>query len=400
MDDSSRRSRTRRSRLGALLAGLLAPLALWASLPMLSDGATPQRSAGDLQRKIDATQGRIGKRKAREGVLTTQISAFTSRIDRLQRRQSTAQAELDTRRSELFTTQAELREQRRRQLRLRARLHEARVALAQRLVELYRADAPDLVTVILSSKGFADLLERGDFMERISDQDQKIIAIVAVARRDAIDTADRLSVLERRQQQLTATVQGRRDEIVSLKQDVAGARGGKQRLLDGVRAERRQLEGALSGLKAQQAKIQAALQRSAGTLPAGAIKRGNGSMIWPVNGPITSPFCERRAWEACHPGIDIGVPAGTPIRAAAAGRVALLQSVGASGGYGNFTCVQHSGALSTCYAHQSRFAVSLGQTVSQGQVIGYSGCTGLCFGDHLHFEVRVNGAVMNPLNYL
>ena len=95
-------------------------------------------------------------------------------------------------------------------------------------------------------------------------------------------------------------------------------------------------------------------------------------MIWPVNGPITSPFCERRAWEACHPGIDIGVPAGTPIRAAAAGRVALMQSVGASGGYGNFTCIQHTGALSTCYAHQSRFARRSGASVSQGQVIGYS----------------------------
>jgi murein DD-endopeptidase MepM/ murein hydrolase activator NlpD len=98
--------------------------------------------------------------------------------------------------------------------------------------------------------------------------------------------------------------------------------------------------------------------------------------------------------------MDIGVPGGTPIRAAAAGRVTLLQGAGASGGYGNFTCVSHTSTLSTCYAHQSRFATSLGATVSQGQVIGYVGCTGLCFGDHLHFEVRVNGAVTNPLNYL
>ena len=123
-------------------------------------------------------------------------------------------------------------------------------------------------------------------------------------------------------------------------------------------------------------------------------------MIWPVNGPITSPFCESRAWESCHPGIDIGVPAGTPIRAAAAGKVVLMQSEGVSGGYGNFTCIQHEGALSTCYAHQSRFGTSLGAQVSQGQVIGYIGCTGRCFGDHLHFETRINGAVVNPMNYL
>ena len=130
------------------------------------------------------------------------------------------------------------------------------------------------------------------------------------------------------------------------------------------------------------------------------MRPGSGGMIWPVNGPITSPFCEARAWESCHPGIDIGVPSGTPIRAAASGRVVLLQGEGASGGYGNFTCLQHTASMSTCYAHQRNFAVSMGQSVSQGQVIGYSDCTGRCFGPHLHFEVRINGHVVNPMSYL
>jgi len=91
------------------------------------------------------------------------------------------------------------------------------------------------------------------------------------------------------------------------------------------------------------------------------------------------------------------VPSGTPIRAALGGRVALA---GPTGGYGNYTCLQHTATLSTCYAHQSSIGVSVGQTVSKGQVIGISGCTGLCFGPHLHFEVRISGAVTNPLNYL
>ena len=94
------------------------------------------------------------------------------------------------------------------------------------------------------------------------------------------------------------------------------------------------------------------------------------------------------------------MPAGTPIRAAASGKVTLLQGAGASGGYGNFTCIQHTASMSTCYAHQSSIGVSSGQSVSQGQVIGAVGCTGRCFGDHLHFEVRINGAVTNPMNYL
>ena len=123
-------------------------------------------------------------------------------------------------------------------------------------------------------------------------------------------------------------------------------------------------------------------------------------LIWPVHGPITSPFCERRAWEACHPGMDIGVPSGTPIHAAAAGVVSLM---GPEGGYGNFTCIRHL-TLTTCYAHQSRFATHYGAAVKQGQIIGYSGCTGRCYGAHLHFEVRKgtspSSPVTNPNNYL
>jgi murein DD-endopeptidase MepM/ murein hydrolase activator NlpD len=95
-------------------------------------------------------------------------------------------------------------------------------------------------------------------------------------------------------------------------------------------------------------------------------------LIWPVDGPVVSGFGMR--WGRMHEGIDIAVPAGTPIRAADAGAVVLVQSDAESGGYGNFTCLDHGGGLQTCYAHQSSFAVTSG-SVSQGDVIGYVGCT-------------------------
>jgi murein DD-endopeptidase MepM/ murein hydrolase activator NlpD len=402
-------------RFRVLIATVALPLALWALLPLSSNGASsPRGRLGDIQKKIQATQGTIGKRKGTERVLTNQISSYNARIGalqariaRLERRQAAVQADLDHKRAELTRLQSQLRSERRRLIRLRKRLAEARAALSQRLVELYQADAPDIVTVILNSDGFADLLERGEFMQRVSEQDQHIITLVRSAKADATATEARLQTFERRQRKVTAIVLANRNQIANFKQDLVdtrvgldGTRSDKRNALVKVRTSRQHLEGALSSLKAEQAKIQSTLQRAAGSLPAGAIKHGSGNMIWPVNGPITSPFCERRAWEACHPGIDIGVPTGTPIRAAAAGKVTLMQSVGASGGYGNYTCVSHTSTLSTCYAHQSRFATSLGASVSQGQVIGYSGCTGLCFGPHLHFEVRINGAVTNPLNYL
>jgi murein DD-endopeptidase MepM/ murein hydrolase activator NlpD len=189
-----------------------------------------------------------------------------------------------------------------------------------------------------------------------------------------------------------------RSELESRQADLTAARSDSQSALSGVQQTQEHLEGDISDISSQiQAQLQAQ-QASEPALPAGPIQgESSAGFIWPVNGPITSPFCEQRAWESCHPGIDIAVPAGTPIRAAAAGTVAIA---GPSDGYGNYTCIDHGGGISTCYAHQSSIGVSVGQHVSQGEVIGAVGCTGLCFGDHLHFEVRVNGSPVDPLGYL
>ena len=393
-----------RARLSLLVAVAVLPAALWALLPVGSLGAV---SASRLQQKIDRTEARIDATKGKERVLTTQVSAWNRKIrrlqgsiDALQSREDTIQADLDSATRVLNKTQSELRHQRRRQVQLRARLAEGRRVLGARLVELYRADQPDLVTVILSSKGFAELLERGEFLRRISDQDKRVITLVRSARVQATMAANRLDTLEKRQQKVALRIQKRRDAVASVKARIVRVqdgydevRGERAAALRSVRGHRHQLEGNLSKMREVQQRITGVLNGA----PAGPIRKGTGSMIWPVNGPITSPFCERRAWESCHPGIDIGVPAGTPIRAADSGRVALAAP---TSGYGNYTCIQHSASLSTCYAHQSRFAVSVGQSVSKGQVIGYVGCTGLCFGDHLHFEVRVNGQVTSPLSYL
>jgi murein DD-endopeptidase MepM/ murein hydrolase activator NlpD len=381
---------------------------LWLVLPLGSQGASPRARAASIQDKIQSTQSKISRRKGTERVLTSDIAAYSARISRLQgrittlqSRQNRIQADLDARRAELVRTQDRLRQERARLARLRARLAEGRRILSRRLVELYQADRPDLVTVVLNSKGFADLLERGEFLRRIQDQDNRIITVVRVAKKDATDTAARLDKLERRQQQLTAIVLQRRDEVAAVKGELVDTRSGYERtragkrsVLTQVRGERHTLENHLEELQKESARVAAQLN---GYAPAGPIRGGSGRFIWPINGTLTSPFCESRAWEACHPGIDIAAPTGTPIRAADGGRVAIAGWVG---GYGNYTCIQHSGSLSTCYGHQSSIRVSVGQNVGKGQVIGAVGSTGHSTGPHLHFEVRVNGGVVNPMNYL
>jgi len=98
-----------------------------------------------------------------------------------------------------------------------------------------------------------------------------------------------------------------------------------------------------------------------------------------------------------HTGIDIDGTSGQPVVASKAGRVIVASYYG---GYGNAVVIDHGGGVTTLYGHMSNFNVSNGQSVSQGAVVGYVGCTGSCTGDHLHFEVRVNGSPQDPLNYL
>jgi murein DD-endopeptidase MepM/ murein hydrolase activator NlpD len=401
-------------RARVLFATVALPLVLWAVLPLPSSGQSKQQELNRLQNRIDRAREKIGRKKGTERVLTGEIAGYSRRIKRLQgkiarldNRQQVIQTDLDAKRAELERLRTDLRNERVRLVRLRKRLAATRAMLQVRLVEIYKAEPPDLVTVILNSDGFADLLERSEFIKRISDQDRKIVVIVRAAKVDSIASERRLNRLERRQQTVTEIVLRRRDEIAGVKHELIGTRvgysrtkAGKAAALNKVRADRHDLQEHVDSLEVASSKIARqlnALQPSnAGDLP---IRQGSGSMIWPVNGPITGAFGEQRPGHI-HAGIDIAAGEGTPIHAADNGKVVLTQGVGASGGYGNYTCVQHTRTLSTCYAHQSRFGTSTGASVRKGQVIGYVGNTGHSFGAHLHFEVRVNGTPVSPLGYL
>ena len=366
----------------------------------------PGLSAPPLPERIEQKRAQIEEKKQQEGVLTTTIQRFDTRIDAVQgeisstqKRLERAQASLDAQKAELLEVRNQLEEARDRLERLRSELETARKVLAARLVELYKADAPDALTVVLEADGFGDLLERAEFLERISDQDREVTDEVRRLRDRAEEQAKRLARLEEREQLAAERILRWRDQIaavqsqlVSSRDELAAARANKRGALNQVRSSRVSLEGDLRALEAEQARVIAALQ---GAAPPGPVRQGSGSLIWPVNGPVVSPFGMR--WGRLHAGVDIAVPSGTAIRAADSGRVALMGWVG---GYGNYTCIQHNASLSTCYAHQSSFATSNGANVSQGQVIGYVGCTGHCFGDHLHFETRVGGSPVDPLGYL
>ena len=381
----------RRFVLLALAAALATALAIAGRAP-----------AKDLHAQLDQKQAQLEHAQAREGVLSTTIQRYGDRLDQLRGQVAALRSRVATVEAELAATKVELKRDKARLELLRARLKRALKVLRERLVAIYETSEPDAMTVILSAKGFDDLLNRYEYMRQVHSQDTTIAERVRDLRTEAEETVtrmraarDEIAAKQAEREQTQATLEARQGDLVD-------ARANDQQALAQVQDTQQQLEGDLSDIQGQiQAQLQAAQAAQAAPtpgVPAAPIgAQSSQGFIWPVNGPITSPFCEQRAWESCHPGIDIGVPAGTPIRAVADGTVAIA---GPSSGYGNYTCIDHGGGLSSCYAHQSSIAVSVGQRVSQGQVIGAVGCTGLCFGDHLHFEVRVNGQVVDPMGYL
>jgi len=358
-------------------------------------------SAQDLQSELDSKEGTLAEEKDKKGVLSSEIEEYTADIDQLLGEVATLRNREAIVQERLDRTQAKLHREVDHLNVLRDRLQKSMHILSARLVEIYKSDEPDAITVILQSDGFDDLLERYRYLDSIQAQDAAIVDRVHTLRDETKDLVDTVRAARDEIAAREAELERTRIQLEAREADLEVARAAKADALDSVENNIERLEGDISALQddiAAQLQAAQAASTSTPTLPAGPIQGESSSgFIWPVSGPVVSPFGPR--WGRMHEGIDIAAPAGTPIRAVANGSIALVQSEAASGGYGNFTCVDHGGGVASCYAHQSSQAITSG-SVQQGTVIGYVGCTGSCYGDHLHFEVRVNGAAVDPMGYL
>jgi murein DD-endopeptidase MepM/ murein hydrolase activator NlpD len=361
-----------------------------------------------LDQKISGLQSDISRAKHKEGVLTTEISSASSQISALQGDISALTAKVAALESDLAAHRARLErlkeryEQQTERYNLLRRDHRLALdRLEARLVELYETADTSELDVILQSNSLSDLIEQIDYFHTIGDADKqladhlqllsnqmRVARMITAATKS--DVADATAVLARETERQRAA----RDALVVRQNALAAARSNQRSLLASVRSARQKDEEDLAQMQAASAVIAAKIrahQSSSGSSGDGTSSSG---LIWPVNGPITSGFGWR--WGRMHEGIDIGVPCGTPIHAAASGTVIYS---GWMDGYGNFVVIDHGNGLATAYGHQSAIYVS-GGSVSQGQSIGAVGSTGNSTGCHLHFEVRVNGNPVDPLGYL
>jgi murein DD-endopeptidase MepM/ murein hydrolase activator NlpD len=299
--------------------------------------------------------------------LQTQINKLDGMIQRVQSSVRTAQAHINATRSQIDKIE--------------------RLATAQ-AVMLYKNGGTQTLDTLLNSKSLVELDNRVELLGVAASQNTA--ALVRFGRLEA-QLRQQHEVLFKRQSELQrerTTQQRSLTKRASLRRRISAD---LQRLNGKIRAGKDQERGLANQEKHIKVLIAQAQAKSAVTVM-GISSQG---FIWPLNAPVTSPFGPR--WGSFHPGIDLGGYTGEPFVAAKAGTVIYASWMD---GYGNATMIDVGGGLVTLYGHQSRLGVHVGENVSQGQVIGYVGCTGYCTGPHLHFEVRLNGTAVDPMRYL
>jgi murein DD-endopeptidase MepM/ murein hydrolase activator NlpD len=376
--------------------------------PAFGDDATKKQQ---IDSKISSLQGKLAAQKRDEQRLRNEVSGYTSRIRTLEAKVGDVSLKLSTMEADLALHQRRLNAlnslfalQTKKFLFLKQQYAQSVQVLNQRLVDIYESDETSSIDVFLGAHSVQDAIDQVEYLNDIGDQDRRIARQVAVAKAEIRVQRSKTKKLRGTVQSETAVISARteqtrfvRNELVTAKNGLSSTKHAKLQDISKLTAAQQAEIGEIDALQASSAALTARIQAAQANRSGGGPSStpSSAGLVWPVNAPVTSPFGFR--WGRMHEGIDLGAASGTPIHAAASGTVIYC---GWESGYGNLTVIDHGGNLATAYGHQSSIAVACGQQVSQGQVIGYVGNTGHSTGPHLHFEVRINGAPVDPLGYL
>jgi murein DD-endopeptidase MepM/ murein hydrolase activator NlpD len=350
------------------------------------DATSENRSA--LARDIQATSARMDAVLESIAALRMDVLAVAGELSQKQRDLRDVRSELHTKYQALALTRSELGT---------ARDDAVRYAL-----ESYMGAGLGVPTVALSAKAWTDIGIGLAYLDQVAAS--------------GTDTVERFESLLVDEQLASKTIAANE---VTLSADLAGLEATEERLgslqnelqrsSDALQDEYRQQRTLLASYDAEIEEIEVettSLEKEQSSIKkliaerAKAAGAAPGSLMRPVPGAISSSFGPRihpiYGYSLMHNGVDMNGAMGQQIAAAAAGTVFFA---GVKGGYGNSIMIDHGGGMVTLYAHQSKFAVSNGQTVNAGQVIGYVGSSGVSTGSHLHFEVRINGNPIDPAKY-
>jgi murein DD-endopeptidase MepM/ murein hydrolase activator NlpD len=333
------------------------------------------RALSEIRKEMSVTRTRIA-------ALQNDDQQIVAILNQVGARLAEVQGELAAQRALLAKIDLKIRTEVRRLDALQTRINRRRAVIDARARSLYMsgdASTPEPTSVMES-------LTRAGMLEYVASFDKQVLEDIAELQDEAREARAALRAERAEQAGIEA---GIADRAAAVAEIVATQQAAHNRLSSKIQAERNML----GALEREQTRIQnLIIDRSGGVNTGGSSRYG---YAWPIRGPITSGYGPR--WGGYHTGIDIDCETGNAIGASKAGRVIAAEW---GGGYGNMVIIDHGGGYSTLYAHMSAFAVRRGSVVQQHQRVGSCGSTGNSTGDHLHFEVRVNGQHRNPMGYL
>jgi murein DD-endopeptidase MepM/ murein hydrolase activator NlpD len=330
----------RRLALGLLLSLIVA---LPAALSTQARAQSSSDRLSSLQAKIAAAQAQesqlsseIGSIEGRIRTLEQQVGGVSARLTTLERDLALQQAKLD-RITRLFRLQTD-------QLDFLKRQYAVSLGrLNRRLIELYESDDPTTLDVLLSTQSLSDFLDQIAYVRDLGSQDARITTQVNsakvrmhAAREKTKTTRNQVATVTRTIAVRTAQVRSEKERLLVSEKGLAAAKGHKKQQLASIQQSKAEYLNEAAGIQASSSAVSAQIQ-AAGSSRYDSTPSSRG-LIWPVNGPVVSPFGMR--WGRLHAGIDIAVGYGTPIHAAASGTVIFA---GWMGGYGNLVVVDHGG---------------------------------------------------------
>jgi len=344
-----------------------------------------QNKLDQINDKIDDAEKDLAAGKKESKSLASEIEKLERQIKNKEKELDNIQGDISSTRSQIGTTQEEMQV-------VQEQMVEQNANMNERLRTMYKNGNTGMLEVLLGSEDLSSLVTNIDMVSRIYDSDTEVLKTMQETYNTLEQHKKKLEELNSSLKAQEASAKAKQDEMEA-EQDVINK---KKKEVD---KDNKELEKMIDEF---QAEADALVKEIQGLQSTGTTYTG-GKMTWPAPGysRITSEYGNRihpvLKTKKFHAGMDIGVPSGNKIVAAAGGTVIKAAY---SGSYGNMVMIDHGGGIVTLYAHNTKLLVKKGDKVSAGQQIAVSGATGRVTGPHLHFEVRVNGNYVNPRNYL
>jgi len=372
----------------AIMAGIICISLISTSVISFADELNDAQSQ---KSSVDNKLSDINKQKEQQ---KSQLNSVQKENTNLQNSQSKAESELKKSADELNKSIQEVKDMETSIKTAENSYNKQMEQFKTRLRVMYQNSNNSYINTLASSENATDFLSKLQLITIISKKDKELAISLDGAKKD-LDYKKKLK--EDEKVKLQAEADAKKKVVSSIQATKAAKEAQEKSINDSLKRLNQEEDNLLLKSKEITNLINTISIRRKGAYV-------NGQMQWPAPGYslITSPFSNGRVHPVlgitrAHTGIDIGAAMSSGIVAVNKGTVILA---GWQDGYGNTIIIDHGGNISTLYGHSSRLLVSAGQEVEAGQVIAKVGSTGLSTGPHLHFEVRVNGNPVNPLDYV